>query len=130
MEASVRTRSLRLSLLGLCLVAPVALAAGLSDYEPIDPPTPEGWVYATDHRQYARYHASLAGRGTLYRVELVGDIEPSTEDHFPSWRARQAVIVAVTERYILLTMKERRRLFLDWGGSELEWVQLIRSVRA
>ena len=40
------TRSLRLSLLGLCLVAPVALAAGLSDYEPIFPTNPcqDGWA--------------------------------------------------------------------------------------
>ena len=42
----MRTRSLRLSLLGLCLVAPVALAAGLSDYEPIFPTNPcqDGWA--------------------------------------------------------------------------------------
>lgn len=42
----MRTRSLRLSLLGLCLVAPVAIAAGLGDYEPIFPTNPcqDGWA--------------------------------------------------------------------------------------
>jgi hypothetical protein len=42
----VRTRSLRLSVLVLCLGAPVALAAGLGDYEPIFPTNPcqDGWA--------------------------------------------------------------------------------------
>lgn len=42
----MRTRSLRLFLLGLCLGAPVALAAGLGDYEPIFPTNPcqDGWA--------------------------------------------------------------------------------------
>lgn len=42
----MRTRSLRLFLLGLCLGAPVALAAGLGDYEPIFSTNPcqDGWA--------------------------------------------------------------------------------------
>lgn len=95
----------------------------------IDPATPEGWVYATDHRMYARYYASLVGRGTLYRVELSGDIGRSTEDHFPTWRARQATVIHVVEPYITLTMKERHRLFREWGGTELEWRSLVHTIR-
>ena len=42
----MRTRSLRLFLLGLCLGAPVAFAAGLGDYEPIFSTNPcqDGWA--------------------------------------------------------------------------------------
>ena len=43
-------------------------------------------AYVTADREYARFHASLWGRGDLYRVEPIDpdDLEPSTEDHFPS----------------------------------------------
>lgn len=46
-------------------------------------------VYLTTVREYARFYASLYGRGDLYRVEALdsGDLEPSTEDHFPTWTA-------------------------------------------
>ncbi len=94
---------------------------------PFDLPTPEGWIYATEDRQYARFYASLCGLGTLYRVRL-DDPEPSTEDLFPSWRARSGVVVSVLERAVRLTMKERRRLFIRWGGTEAEFAGLLRAV--
>lgn len=92
-----------------------------------DAPTPTGWVYATADKPYARYYASRAVGGTLYRVRLEGDVELSTEDpsQFPTWRGRRAVIVEVLERRITLTMEERRRLFLRWGGTEEEFELLL-----
>lgn len=91
-----------------------------------DPLTPDGWVYASEDRQYARYYASLYGRGWLYRVRLT-DPEPSIEDvaMFPSWRARSATVVSVLERAVLLTMRERRRLFVRSGGTEREWQAML-----
>ena len=83
----------------------------------IDPATPSGWVYA-----------SRAVRGTLYRVRLVGNVEPSMEDPFPTWRAERAVVVGVPERDITLTMAERRRLFVRWGGSEEEFGEMIAGL--
>jgi hypothetical protein len=94
----------------------------------IDPATPEGWVYATNDREYARWYASRAVKGWLYRVELLGDVEPSTEDPFPTWRARSARIHAVPERNIVLSMAERRRIFLRWGGTEEEFEAMVASV--
>jgi len=93
----------------------------------IDPPTPPDWVYATSDLLYARYYASRAVRGTLYRVRLEGDIEPSTEDPFPTWRARRAVVVRVPERNVTLTWPERRRLFVRWGGTSEEFDAMVRS---
>lgn len=94
---------------------------------PFDLPTPEGWIYASEDRQYARFYASLCGLGTLYRVRL-NDPEPSTEDPFPSWRARSGVVVSVLERAVRLTMKERKRLFIRWGGTEREFASMLHSV--
>lgn len=94
-----------------------------------DPPTPPEWVYATSDRQYARYYASRAGLGWLYRVELLGEVEPSEEDAAlaPAWRARSAQVVSVLERAVRLTMRERRRLFVRCGGSKQEWESLVAS---
>lgn len=95
-----------------------------------DAPTPEGWVYASSDRAYARYYASRAVFGTLYRVRLEGDVERSEEDppQFPTWRARRAVVVAVLEWKVLLTMKQRRDLFVRWGGSESEFESMLSAV--
>ncbi|HSR50656.1 MAG TPA: hypothetical protein VLV83_07485 [Acidobacteriota bacterium] len=93
----------------------------------LDPPTPPDWVYASTHKLYARYYASRAMKGDLYKVRLAQDIEESTEDPFPTWRARQATVIRVVERSIALTMKERRNLFLQWGGTEEEF-ELMLSI--
>ena len=67
--------------------------------------------------------------GSLYRVKLLGDVEPSPEDpHFPSWRGRRAVVLRVVERNITLTHTERRRLFLQWGGSHDEYDDMVLRV--
>ena len=92
---------------------------------PCDPPTPPDWVYATTHRLYARYYASRAVEGDLYKVDLRIDVERSTEDQFPTGRGREAVVVRVIERRITLTMKERRHLYRLWGGTDAEFETLF-----
>lgn len=72
-------------------------------------------VYATAHRLYAKYHASLWGRGDLYRVEPVGDVQSSDEDSIPSIHTPALRVVAVVDRAVLLTNSERRRLYREWG---------------
>lgn len=94
----------------------------------IDPPTPPNWIYATSDREYARYYASRVVGGTLYRVQLEGDVEPSTEDPFPTWRGRRATIVGVPERHITLTMGQRRRLWIRWGGDETGFANMVASL--
>lgn len=71
-------------------------------------------VYLTSDRLYARYYASLTGRGDLYVAEPVGGLEPSTEDHFPTWTAPQARVILVYDRAVTLAMGERRRLLRRW----------------
>lgn len=75
-------------------------------------------VYATTHRLYAKHYASLYGRGDLYRVEPVGDVETSTEDTIHTVTAPAFRIVAVLDRAVLLTMSERRRLYREWGAAD------------
>lgn len=80
----------------------------------LDPAPERHGVYLTADRKYARYYASLAGRGDLYRVEPVGDVDPSSEDHFGTVVAPAALVVAVLERAVLLTDSQRRRLLARW----------------
>ena len=75
-------------------------------------------VYATTNRLYAKYYASLWGRGDLYRVDPVGTAERSTEDTIESWHAPAFRVVAVLDRAVLLTVSERRRLFREWGEAD------------
>lgn len=107
-----------------------AQAEGRATGHGIDPQTPADWVYATADKPYARYYASRAVGGTLYRVQLVGDVEPSVEDppYFPTWRGRSATVVAVLEYKIALTHKERRQLFRRWGGTDAEYAEMVASV--
>ncbi len=96
-----------------------------------DPCTPAGFVYATSDREYARHFASRAGRGTLYRVKLLGNIEAApSEDLFPTWKAPSAIVVAVVEQRITLTWKQRRKLFIRWGGTDAEFEAMVQSTLA
>lgn len=94
-----------------------------------DPPTPHGFVYATSDREYARYYASRAVKGWLYEVQLADDAEPSTEDPFPTWRASGARVLKVLEKRITLTMDDRKRLFVRWGGTEEEFNGMISELK-
>jgi hypothetical protein len=75
-------------------------------------------VYMSEDREYARYHASLYGRGDLYLVEPIGEVERSDEDSFPSWVAPAAKVSAVLARGVLLSMPQRRRLAERWSALE------------
>jgi len=75
-------------------------------------------VYATTSRLYARYHASLYGRGDLYRVTTAGQVEPSTEDSIETICAERLVVAGVLDRAVLLTWSQRRRLWREWGDAD------------
>jgi hypothetical protein len=75
-------------------------------------------VYLTTERAYARFYASLYGRGDLYRVEAVGELEPSQEDPIQTWMAPAARVVAVVDRAVLMTMAQRRQLLRLWTAAE------------
>ena len=107
---------------------PVCRAHAAGEDHPLDHITPGGWVYATEDRPYARYYASRAGRGSLYRVTMT-DPERSTEDvHFPTWRAPQATVTSVLDVLIELTHKERRRLWVRWGGTTREYDEMVGAI--
>lgn len=92
-----------------------------------DPATPAEWVYASEDRSYARWYASRALGGTLYRVRLEGGVEPSVEDppQFRAWRGHRAVVLQVLEVRIVLTHHQRRQLFERCGGSPEEYAALV-----
>jgi hypothetical protein len=75
----------------------------------------EDRVYITEEMGYARYYASLFGRGDVYQVEPIGEKESTEEDRFASFTCARAVVVDVVERAVLLTMGQRRRLFIRWA---------------
>lgn len=103
-----------------------ARAAGLTytvDGHAIDPPTgrPDR-VYVTTDREYARFYASKYRLGDLYRVEPAtpGDLEPSTEDPFPTWTTTAARITSIYSKCIRLTWGERRRLQRRWAAVDAQ----------
>lgn len=75
-------------------------------------------IYFTTHRLYAKHYASLWGRGDLYRIEPVGDVERSTEDSIETFTAPAARVAAVLDRAVRLTHPERRRLRRDWSVAD------------
>lgn len=79
-----------------------------------------GRVYLTTSRLYAKHYASLWGRGDLYRVEPIGDVEPSSEDTIETVTASAARVLSAYERAVLLTMSERRRLLREWSAADVE----------
>lgn len=81
-------------------------------------------IYITTDRDYARFYASLYGYGDLYRVEPVGEVEPSTEDHFDSWVAPAARVVGIMARAVRLTPGERRRLHGKWTAADFRGTPL------
>ncbi len=85
----------------------------------IDPPTGQpDRVYLTTDRNYARFYASLYGRGDLYRAQPIGPAQASTEDHFETYIAPAALVLTVVERAVLLTPGQRRRLQREWAEAD------------
>lgn len=77
-----------------------------------------GAVYLTPERLYALHYASLYGRGDLYQVEPVGELERSTEDTVETWTAPAARVLVAVDRAVQLTQGERRRLYRLWGKAD------------
>lgn len=77
-------------------------------------------LYVTEDREYARFYASLYGRGDLYRVDPVGDLLPSPEDHFPTFTVESARVASIYSRAVLLTRSQRRALNIRWQQADLE----------
>jgi hypothetical protein len=75
-------------------------------------------VYVTPHRLYAKFYASLWGRGDLYRVEPIGELERSIEDTVETFMAPTVQVAAVLDRVVLLTDTERRRLIREWSVAD------------
>ncbi|MDX3239760.1 hypothetical protein PV392_29560 [Streptomyces sp. ME03-5709C] len=76
-------------------------------------------VYLTTDRDYGRFYASKFPRGDLYVVEPVGPVEPSTEDRFPTWVCEAARVRTVYDRYVQLTVRQRRALLRRWTAADL-----------
>lgn len=90
------------------------------DGMPVDPATARpDRVYVTSDREYGRFYASRWYRGDLYVVEPVGELEPSSEDRFPSWTCEAARVRTVYQRCVLLTPKQRRALLKRWTAADL-----------
>lgn len=87
----------------------------------IDGPSQVVGVYFTPVRLYAKFHASMYGRGDLYRVEPVGKMTLSIEDTVETWTAPAARVLSVYDRAVLLTDTERRRLDKMWAAADQEW---------
>lgn len=96
------------------------------DGEQIDPPTghPDR-LYLTTWRPYARFYASMYGRGDVYEVQPIGDLVESTEDPFPSWTAAAVTIRRVEAVSVTLSDKERRLLYRRWGEADRLSVPLL-----
>jgi len=75
-------------------------------------------VYLTTNRLYARYYASLWGRGDLYRVEPIGALIASTEDTIETFMATGARVLAATDRAALRPGEQHRRLWREWGAAD------------
>ena len=75
-------------------------------------------VYLTPVRMYARYYASLYGRGDLYQVEPLCELARSSEDTVETWRVPAARVLVAVDRAVLLTNSERRRLRRMWGEAD------------
>lgn len=106
-----------------------AKAAGKS-FGGMDPPSQRAAVYVTTSREYAQFHASLYGYGDLYVVEPIGLIEPSAEDHFPSWSCESARVVSVYKRAVLLTWSQRRRMYRLWEAADAATEAEAQEIRA
>lgn len=115
-----------------------ARAAGntvVVDGEAIDGPNGHAdRVYVTTSRLYARYYASLAGLGDLYRVEPIGELVRSDEDPLvEAYTCPRARVVAVVDRAVRMTMAEHRRL-LQLGGTTRRvapiWSSVMRDLAA
>ena len=67
-------------------------------------------VYCTRYRDCAALYASMYGKGDVYQVRPVGELEASDEDFDGCYRCDRLVIVRAVERHVTLTPKRRRKV--------------------
>lgn len=87
-------------------------------------------IYITSDREYARFYASKYWRGDLYKVEPVGELEPSAEDYFPTWTVASARVIHAYARCVTLTDTQRRALLRRWPSEPPPWLLEIRERQA
>jgi hypothetical protein len=75
-------------------------------------------VFCTESRLYAKYYASKYPLGWLYEVEPEGELVRSDSDPFITYHAQGLRVVRVSERAVMLTMSERRRLYRAWMAED------------
>lgn len=91
---------------------------GADPREVIDPPSQVRAVYVTTDPLYATFYAARS-QGDFYRVEPVGAMTASTEDHFaPTWTVGSARVVAVVRRRVVLSRRERREIMRRWAKAD------------
>jgi len=93
---------------------PICAARNIGNSPAVDPIPNHDGVYVTTDREYGRYYASLAHRGTLYVVEPVGELILSAEDRFPTYICQEARVTGIYQRQVQLTDSQRRRLLARW----------------
>lgn len=68
-------------------------------------------VYCTRYRDYAALYASMYGKGDVYQVRPVGELEASIGEDFEGcYRCDRLVVVRAVERHVTLTPKRRRKV--------------------
>ncbi len=80
---------------------------------PNDPSDPSR-IYVTTERDYAKVFAAGYPRGALYRVEPIGDLEPSGDDPAPSWAVGSARVLSVYDPLVNLTPARMASLVRRW----------------
>jgi hypothetical protein len=93
---------------------PICAARNSGHSLAVDPIPEHDGVYVTTDREYGRYYASMAYRGTLYVVKPVGELIPSVEDRFPAFICPSATVTGIYQREVQLTDGQRRRLLTRW----------------
>lgn len=78
-------------------------------------------MYCTPDRLYARFHASMYGRGNVYQVRPADcTLTRSGEDSVESYRCDRLKVVRVVDVHVTLTWKERRKLARKWAKADKE----------
>lgn len=68
-------------------------------------------VYCTIYRGCAAFYASMYGKGDVYQVRPVGELEDSIDEDFDGcYRCNRLQIVRTVEKHVVLTPKRRRKI--------------------
>lgn len=78
-------------------------------------------IYVTTDRVYASIYAAGYPRGALYRIEAIGDLEPTGhgpgwDDAAPSWAVPAARVISVYDACVVWGPKDVRRIERRYGA--------------